>query len=70
LLLCLALQSALGCATYSDHTEAARNFAHLGDYDGSRKDLEIADKQLELLDLGNTAIQGVASYFYSDSAGP
>lgn len=114
LLLCLALQSALGCATYSDHTEAARNFAHLGDYDsaiveldkllgvedghalperfrddsalvllergmlhqargdydGSRKDLEIADKQLELLDLSNTAIQGVARYFYSDSAGP
>jgi hypothetical protein len=114
LLLCSALLVAPGCATYSDHTEAARNFAHLGDYDaavveldkllgvedvhdlpdrfrddsalvllergmlhqargdyeGSRQDLEIADKELELLDLSNTAAQSVARYFYSDSAGP
>ncbi len=116
--LCLLFLGALlagsGCATYSDHTAGARNYAQRGDYDsaiaeldkllgvedghahpkkfrddsalvllergmlhqargdydGSREDLQVADKQLELLDLSNTAVQGVARYFYSDSAGP
>ena len=116
--LCLLFLGALlagsGCATYSDHTAEARNYAQRGDYDsaiaeldkllgvedghahpekfrddsalvllergmlhqargdydGSREDLQVADKQLELLDLSNTAVQGVARYFYSDSAGP
>ncbi len=40
------------------------------DYDGSRRDLQVADKELELLDLRNSAASEVASYLYSDSAGP
>ncbi len=110
----IVVSSALGCATYSDHTEAARELARQGnydsavaeldallgvkdshahpdsfrgdaalvllergmlhqargDYDGSRKDLLVADKELELLDLSNNTASSVARYIYSDSAGP
>ena len=103
-----------GCATYSDQTQAARDFAAQGQYDaavasldnmlgvedphehpddfrhdralvlleramlhqargdfeGSREDLLVADKQLELLDFTNTAATDVARYFYSDSSSP
>ena len=113
-LLCVLVAAGHGCATYSDHTEAARQFAQRGDYDsavaeldkllgvedhhahpdrfrddtglvllergmlhqargdhdGSRKDLQVADKELELLDLSNSVVSDVARYFYSDSAGP
>lgn len=113
-LLCVLVAAGHGCATYSDHTEAARQFAQRGDYDaavteldrllgvedhhahpdrfrddtglillergmlhqargdhdGSRKDLQVADKELELLDLSNSVASDVARYFYSDSAGP
>jgi hypothetical protein len=49
-----------------------RGMLHLarGDYNGSRKDFQAADKALELLDLSDTAASGIARYFYSDSAGP
>ncbi len=102
-----------GCATYSDKTEAARNFAaqgsydealaefnkilgvedihaipdsfgknsalillergmlHLarGDHDGSRGDLQVADKELEMLDLSNSTAGDIGKYIYSDSSG-
>jgi tetratricopeptide (TPR) repeat protein len=114
LLFAFALLTVSGCASYSDHTEAARNFAQLGDYDsavveldrllgveeghayperfrddsalvllergmlhqargdydGSRGDLQVADKELELLDFSNSTAANVARYFYSDSTGP
>ncbi len=109
----LLLTFGSACATYSDRTEAAREFARLGDYDSAvgelsallrvdepnerpdvikgndalvllergmlhqargdyesaRRDLGLADKELELLDLSNTTAGDVASYFYSDDAG-
>ena len=40
------------------------------DFEGSRDDLLVADKQLELLDFTNTAATDIARYFYSDSASP
>ena len=41
-----------------------------GDYEGSREDLLVADKQLELLDFTNTVATDIASYIYSDSSSP
>ncbi|MCP4036850.1 MAG: hypothetical protein GY733_07945 [bacterium] len=104
---------AVGCATYTDRTDAAREFAAhgnydaaigeldemlgveapneqpevlkddsalllleramlhqaRGDYEGSRQDLLLADKELELLDFSNTTAGDIASYLYSDDAG-
>jgi hypothetical protein len=114
LLVLLGLAQLQGCATYSDRTAAARDFAAQGNYDaavdalspllgvddpheqpvqfksnralvlleramlhqargdyvGSRDDLLVADKQLELLDYTNTVATDIASYIYSDSSSP
>ena len=113
-LVCAWLALGTGCATYTDTTQAARDYAQAGDYpaaitelsdllgvdapdaqpevvkgddalvllergmlqqangdyDNARRDLGLADKELELLDLTNTTAEDVASYFYSDDAGP
>jgi hypothetical protein len=113
-MLWLFILTGSGCATYSDHTEAARQFASQGDYDaalgefdkllgvedshtepdtfggdtalilleramlhqakadydGSRLDLQVADKELEILDLTNSTATDIARYLYSDSASP
>jgi hypothetical protein len=41
-----------------------------GDHDGSRKDFEVADKELEILDFTNSIATDIARYLYSDSSSP
>lgn len=103
--------TAMGCATYSDRTDAARDslqrgdtagaakqldkymkvkggdlptrwkknyelvvleratvFQAAGDYEKSARDFEVADKQLELLDIARDGAGKLGKYIYSDSA--
>ncbi len=39
-------------------------------YELSSRDLEIADKQVEFLDLSRNAVNGIAKYMFSDDSGP
>lgn len=106
-----AIGGAIGCATYSDRTEAARDALQrgdtagavkqfdkfmkvkgsdlpnkwkknyelvvleratvlqaAGDYEKSARDFEVADKQLELLDIARDGAGKLGKYIYSDSA--
>ncbi|HEY4106867.1 MAG TPA: hypothetical protein VGM44_23360 [Polyangiaceae bacterium] len=42
----------------------------LNQYALSSRDLEVSDKQIEILDLSNTAVADIGRYVFSDSAGP
>lgn len=41
----------------------------LAEYEASSRDLEYADKQVELLDMSRTALDDIGKYTFSDSAG-
>jgi tetratricopeptide (TPR) repeat protein len=42
----------------------------LGDYALSSRDLEVSDKQIEVLDLSRNAAHDIGKYLYSDDVGP
>jgi uncharacterized protein len=42
----------------------------LQDYANSSKDLEVSDKQIEVLDFSRSAIDDIGKYLFSDSTGP
>ena len=42
----------------------------LGEYELSSRDLEVADKSIELLDFSRNALDDVGKYLFSDSSGP
>lgn len=42
----------------------------LGDYKHSSRDLEFADKEIEMLDLRKTALDDIGKYMFSDDVGP
>ncbi len=42
----------------------------LGEYELSSRDLELADKQVELLDFSHTSLDDIGKYMFSDDSGP
>jgi len=60
-------------AKFGDHTglillERAMTFQAQGLYGLSARDLEVADKELELLDISGDVVGNIGKYIYSDSA--